>query len=359
MTKITFRNLFRYKSRMFMTIFGIGGCTALLFFGFAMTDSIKDTSNIQRQEITKYDYINIFDNKADEKDKEEYKDIINGELTKRIYYKNVEVDLKEDVKANLMVFENQDKLNEFINIRDESKNPIKLGEDSVVVTLNLYNELNNKKELKFLDKKVKIKDVAENYIDDYIYMSKESYENNFDDKLDFNADIIKSDNEKLKDEILKNDASLSLIEPNKSYETMDSLMANLNLVIGIITLVSAVLAIVVLYNLTNINVSERKKELATTKVLGFFPRETTAYIYRETYILTILGIILGYILGYIMLRYVLSVVAPDGIFLSTKTHPLSYVLSAIITLFISFIIMIIVHIRLKKINMAEAMKAGE
>ncbi|MDY3007363.1 FtsX-like permease family protein [Anaerococcus porci] len=359
MTKITFRNLFRYKSRMLMTIFGIGGCTALLFFGFAMTDSIKDTSNIQRQEISKYDYINIFDNRADVKDKNEYEDIINGEMTKRIYYKSVEIDLKDDIKANLIVFENQDRLNEFIDIRDKSKNPIKLCEDSLVVTTNLYNKLNEKDELKFLDKKVKIKDVAENYIDDYIYMSKEAYENNFNDKLEFNADIINTENKGLKDKILKNKASLSLIEPNKSYETIDSLMANLNLVIGIITLVSAILAIVVLYNLTNINVSERKKELATTKVLGFFPRETTAYIYRETYILTILGIMLGYILGYIMLKYVLLVVAPDGIYLSAKTHPLSYIISAIVTLFISFIIMIIVHLRLKKINMAEAMKAGE
>lgn len=359
MTKITFRNLFRYKSRMFMTIFGIGGCTALLFFGFAMTDSIKDTSNIQRNEITKYDYINIFDNKADKNDKKNYENIIKDEKTKRIYYKSVEVDLKDDIKADLMVFENQDKLNDFINIRDKEKNPIKLGDNSLVVTKNLHDELDNKSELKFLDKSVKIKDVAENYIDDYIYMSKEAYENNFDDKLDFNADIIKSDDEDLKDKILKNDASLSLIEPNKSYETIDSLMENLNLVIGIITLVSAILAIVVLYNLTNINVSERKKELATTKVLGFFSRETTAYIYRETYILTILGILLGYILGYIMLRYVLSVVAPDGIYLSIKTHPSSFIISALVTFIISFIIMIIVHFRLKKINMAEAMKAGE
>lgn len=357
MTKITFRNLFRYKSRMFMTIFGIGGCTALLFFGFAMTDSIEDTISIQKNEIINYDYISIFDKNAEDSDKDEYEKIIKDQNTKRLYYKNVEVD--GNISANLMVFENTKDLDDFINIRDEDKNPISLDNESVVVSKNLYESLDDKSKLSFENgEDIKIKDVAENYINDYIYMTKESYENNFSKDLSFNADLINA-KDHIKEKLLKNDASLSIIEANNSFDTMDSLMSNLNLVIGIITLVSMVLAIVVLYNLTNINVSERKKELATTKVLGFYPKETTAYIYRETYILTLIGIVLGYILGYIMLRYVLSVVAPDGIFLSVKTHPSSYIISALITLFISFVIMIIVHIKLKKINMAEAMKAGE
>ncbi len=195
--------------------------------------------------------------------------------------------------------------------------------------------------------KVPINSVTENYIDDYIYMSKEAYKNIFGKDMLANADLVRA-NDKTRNEILKNKACQVLVEPNKFYETMDTLMANLNLVIGVITLVSMILAVVVLYNLTNINVSERKKELATTKVLGFFPRETTAYIYRETYILTILGIILGYILGFLMLTYVLNIVAPDGIYISHKTHLSSYILSAFITLFTSFLIMLIVHFKLKK-----------
>lgn len=357
MTKITFRNLFRYKSRMFMTIFGIGGCTALLFFGFAMTDSIKDTISIQKNEIINYDYISIFDKNANNDDKKEYEKIINAENTKRLYYKNVEVN--DGMTANLMVFENTKDLDDFINIRDEDKQPISLDNESVVVSKNLYESLDDKTKLSFENgEEVPVKDVAENYINDYVYMAKDAYENEFSNNLELNADLINA-NDNIKEKLLKNDASLSIIEANNSFDTMDSLMSNLNLVIGIITLVSMVLAIVVLYNLTNINVSERKKELATTKVLGFYPKETTAYIYRETYILTLIGIVLGYILGYIMLRYVLSVVAPEGIFLSVKTHPSSYIISALITLFISFVIMMIVHIKLNKINMAEAMKAGE
>lgn len=363
MTKITFRNLFRYKARMFMTIFGIGGCTALLFFGFAMTDSVKDTSKIQRKQITKYDYISLFDENAKENDKKAYQKILNDAKSLKILYKKVDVSTKKgNMKVNLIVFDDVSKVDKFINIRDNNKNKIDLDDKSVVISKNLSKNINLDKDLEFdLDnktKKVKVKDISENYIDDYIYMSKDAYKNIFNKNVSFNGDIVKSV-KKIKDRILSNKISQALIEPNKFYERMDSLMANLNLVIAIITLVSMILAVVVLYNLTNINVSERKKELATTKVLGFYPRETTAYIYRETYILTILGIMLGYILGFIMLRYVLNVVAPDGIFMSNKTHLSSYIISAFITLFTSFIIMIIVHLKLKKINMAEAMKAGE
>lgn len=363
MTKITFRNLFRYKARMFMTIFGIGGCTALLFFGFAMTDSVKDTSKIQRGQITKYDYISLFDENAKESDKKAYQKILNDAKSLKILYKKVDVSTKKgNMKVNLIVFDDVSKVDKFINIRDEKKNKIDFNDKSVIISKNLSKNINLGKDLEFdLDnktKKVKVKYISENYIDDYIYMSKDAYKNIFNKNVSFNGDIVKSD-KKTKDKILSNKISQALIEPNKFYERMDSLMANLNLVIAIITLVSMILAVVVLYNLTNINVSERKKELATTKVLGFYPRETTAYIYRETYILTFLGIILGYILGYIMLRYVLNIVAPDGIFISNKTHLSSYVISAFITLFTSFLIMIIVHFKLKKINMAEAMKAGE
>ena len=345
MTKITFRNLFRYKSRMFMTIFGVGGCTALLFFGFAMIDSVKDTSKLQKQEITKYDFISIFDKNAKKEDKKSYENILKDTESMKIIYENVDVSLKEkNKKVNLIVFDDEERIDDFIKIRDKNKKKISLDNNKVVISKNLSNNLKSNKKLKFeLDDKtveMDIKDVAENYIDDYIYMTKDAYKNKFGKDFIANANLVKAGGQ-IKNKILKNKISQSIIEPSKFYETMDTLMANLNLVIGIITVVSMLLAVVVLYN------------------LRFYPRETTSYIYRETYILTFFGIILGYILGYIMLRYVLIVAAPDGIFISYKTHLSSYIFSAFITLFTSFLIMLIVHFKLKKINMAEAMKAGE
>lgn len=129
---------------------------------------------------------------------------------------------------------------------------------------------------------------------------------------------------------------------------MDALLDNLNVVIVVITLISSVLASVVLYNITDINVSERKRELATIKVLGFYPKEVTSYIYREIFMLTVLGIVFGYGLGYIMFRYIIDLVAPRDIMLAYKLHPISFIVSAGITLLLSLIILIYVHKKIKE-----------
>lgn len=127
MTKITFRNLFRYKSRMFMTIFGVGGCTALLFFGFAMIDSVKDTSKLQKQEITKYDFISIFDKNAKKEDKKSYENILKNTESMKILYENVDVSLKDkNKKVNLIVFDDKERIDDFIKIRDKNKKKFRL-----------------------------------------------------------------------------------------------------------------------------------------------------------------------------------------------------------------------------------------
>lgn len=367
MQKVTSRNIFRYKSRMYMTLFGVAGCTALLFFGFAMQDSIKDTSIIQRNQITSYDAIVLFDNKADEKDLDSYESEINKFDSTKIIYQQGKVESDDGkLDVNLMAFEDKDVVNDFINLRDTKKNPLEIKDSGAIITDNLAqeNDLEVGDKLDFEDKDKNIKEleitgIAENYVDDYIYISKEEYGKVFDKNNDFNADLIVTDDEDTIKELEDKNAVQNIIKPNAMYETIDVLMDNLNLVIIIITLVSSILAIVVLFNLTNINVSERMRELATTKVLGFYPKETTAYIYRETFILSIIGIFFGYGLGYIMFRYVLNVVAPEGILLAYQPHPRSFIISAMITVIISLVIMFIVHKQLKSIDMAEAMKSGE
>ncbi|MDD7306166.1 MAG: FtsX-like permease family protein [Peptoniphilaceae bacterium] len=367
MQKVTFRNLFRYKSRMYMTLFGVAGCTALLFFGFAMQDAIKDTSYLQRNQITHYDAIVVFDPEADQKNLDSLdKAIDRFKVSKIIYQKGkVETDLSK-LDVNLMAFDDNKAAKDFINIRDTSLNPLEIKDKGVIITDNLAkkNRFKVGDSLKFKDQannliKVKIKGIAENYLEDYIYISKSEYKRKIDNKAKDNADLLlMKDKDDIKD-LEEEKAVLTIVKPNSTYKTLDVLMANLNLVIVIITLVSSILAIVVLFNLTNINVSERMRELATTKVLGFYPKETTAYIYRESMILTFLAVILGYGLGYIMFRYVLDVVAPDGIIIAYKPHPKSFIIAFFITFLISLVIMLIVHKRLKSIDMAEAMKSGE
>ena len=363
MQKITARNLFRYKSRMFMTLFGVAGCTALIFFGFAMIDSLKDTSAIQQNELFHYQSIAILDQKSDRK---AFDDLI--EKDKRLEIRNESASLNRtgtDLDLSIIIPKDMARFKDFVSLRKNKNNPINLNEAKAVITKNASKKLKLKENDKIrveVDKKtieIEIGAITENYVGDYLYISKDYYEDLTSNKLRVNADYIKGAPDKTIQKLEDRDDVLAVINTSGAYESMDALLANLNLVIVVITLVSSVLASVVLYNITDINVSERKRELATIKVLGFYPKEVTAYIYREIFILSLLGIGGGYLLGYLMFRYIIDLVAPRDIMLSYKLHPLSFIVSAAITLILSMIMLIYVHNKLKNIDMAEAMSSGE
>ena len=363
MQKITARNLFRYKSRMFMTLFGVAGCTALIFFGFAMIDSLKDTSAIQQNELFHYQSIAILDQKSDRK---AFDDLI--EKDKRLEIRNESASLNRngtDLDLSIIIPKDMARFNDFVSLRKNKSNPINLKEAKAVITKNASKKLKLKENDKIkveVDKKlieIEIGAITENYVGDYLYISKDYYEDLTSNKLSVNADYIKGDPDKITQKLEDIDDILAVINTSRAYESMDALLANLNLVIVVITLVSSVLASVVLYNITDINVGERKRELATIKVLGFYPKEVTAYIYREIFILSLIGIGGGYLLGYLMFRYIIDLVAPRDIMLSYKLHPISFIVSAAITLILSMIMLIYVHNKLKNIDMAEAMSSGE
>lgn len=366
MQKITARNLFRYKSRMFMTIFGVAGCTALIFFGFAMIDSLKDTASIQQNEIHNYKAVAILDEKASEEDKSKYDNKIKSYESLPI--KNDSANLAKDgtdLEISVVIPNDNKSYKDFFTLRKNKKNPIDLEEAKAVLTENASKKLDIKPgdaiKIKVDDKvlEVKIGAIAENYVADYLYLSKDYYENLAKKKVEINANYIKGNPDDIIEKLEDTGSVLAVINTGKAYASMDALLANLNLVIVVITLISSVLASVVLYNITDINVSERKRELATIKVLGFYPKEVTSYIYREIFMLTILGIIFGFGLGYVMFRYIIDLVAPRNIMLAYKLHPMSFIVSATITLILSVIILVYVHKKLKKIDMAEAMSSGE
>lgn len=366
MAKITSRNLFRYKSRMLMTIFGVGGCTALLFFGFAMIDAIKDTSSIQQEEIQHYSAVSMVNIKAKKEDLANYKKLIDNYDNISVYNESASLERNGEKRdLSIIVPENDEKLKDFVSLRDKHRNPIDLTTKSVVVTENIANKLGIKKgdklklEVDGEDIEITVGDISENYISDYMYISRKYYDDNIGKDLVYNSDLIKGDSREIKERLYENKAVNALVNKTRAYESMDALLANLNLVISVITLISSALAIVVLYNITSINVGERKRELATIKVLGFYSREVTSYIYREIFILTILGIVVGFFLGYAMFRYIISIVAPEDIMIAYRTHIISYVIAAAITLVISLVILLFVHKDLKRIDMAEAMSSGE
>lgn len=366
MQKITARNLFRYKSRMFMTIFGVAGCTALIFFGFAMIDSLKDTASIQQNELHNYKAVAILDEKASDEDKKDYENKVNSYETLPV--KNDTANLSKDgidLEISIVTPSDNEKFKDFVSLRQNRKNLLDLEKSQAVLTENASKKLglkeNDKIQVRVDDKDldVKIGAVAENYVGDYLYLSKDYYEKLAGGNVEINANYIKGEPKKIIEKLEDTPSVLAVINTGKAYASMDALLDNLNLVIVVITLISSVLASVVLYNITDINVSERKRELATIKVLGFYPKEVTSYIYREIFILTLLGIVFGFGLGYLMFRYIIDLVAPRNIMLAYKLHPPSFIVSAAITLVLSLIILVYVHKKLKKIDMAEAMSSGE
>ena len=366
MQKVTARNIFRYKSRMFMTIFGVAGCTALIFFGFAMIDSLKDTASIQQNEIHNYKIVAMLDEKASDDEYKKYNQKISP--YKHLAIRNESASLRKDGKdldISVVIPEDNKEFEKFVNLRKNKKNPIDLDKVGAVITENASNILNIKENDKIKvrvdgkDIEVKVGAIVENYVSDYLYLSNKSYENLAKDKVSLNANYIDGDPKDIIDQLEDEDVVMAVINTSRAYESMDSLLDNLYLVIVVITLISSILASVVLYNITDINVSERKRELATIKVLGFYSKEVTSYIYREIFFLTLIGIIGGFGLGYMMFRYILRVVAPRDIMLAYKLHPLSFIVSAGITLLLSLIMLAYIHKKLKKIDMAEAMSSGE
>lgn len=366
--KVTARNLFRYKSRMFMTVFGVAGCTALIFFGFAIRDSISQYPSLQFEQIMKYDLISIIDEDADFEDVIAYENLIENEETARVYYKTGKVETDNSTQdINLVVPENPQRFKAFVDLRTPGMTELTPTDEGAIITEKLAKEtgLGQGDSLEIYDeddvlRSLKILGVTENYFNHYIYMTPGYYEKAFSSPPSFNADyIISQDPSKLELDLAKEEAVLTVVNLEDIKDSASGLLEALDLVIVLLTLISGILAVVVLYNLTNVNISERKRELSTIKVLGFYPKEVTAYIYRETLILTGLGILFGYLLGLAIHRYIIGVVSPDELMMVSTVLPLSYIISALITLAISLGVMVIVHRKLKTIDMVEALKGNE
>ncbi|WP_100066158.1 FtsX-like permease family protein [Miniphocaeibacter massiliensis] len=379
MEKVTMRNLFRYKRRMFMTIIGISGCTGLIFMGFGIKDSITSLEQKQYHELLNYDMISIYDEDFSPEGFKEYNNLITDknkvEKSTPVVIDSFTIDVKgaPDQAITLISPEEKEELSEFVILRDRKNlENIKLKDDGVVITEKAAKVLKAKvgdtikiKDSDSIEHSVKIGDIAENYSGHYVYMTSKYYNEIFDKDYEPNGDILKltpeSDKEKSQiiEEVNNNDSVLSIYNNSQVKEMIDTLLGTLDILVFVIIICSCTLAFVVLYNLTNINVSERLRELSTIKVLGFYDKEVTAYVYRETFILTILGIFLGYVLGFIMHYIIINNLVPDIVMLDPHIFLMNYILSAIITILFAVMVMLVVHRKLKHINMVEALKAVE
>ena len=371
--KVTMRNLFRYKKRFWMSIVGIAGCTALIMLGFGIKNSVTEIIPSQYEEVYKYDGIiklnsHVEDTKTIENKIKRLEGVHN--LT-GAYRQNVTVlGNSEDYYSTLIVYDNADEIKDFLNFRDyKTKKKITLNDEGVVISQKLAEKLNVKKgeTLTFSSGNykytVKIADIIKHYVNHQIYMSKTFYENLTGMKssssiLYVNMNTKKSDVKALKNYLDHNNIG-SLEQLSSSLNEIEQRLTSLNILVAILSGCAALLCFIVLYNLTNINIEERKGEIATIKVLGFRRKEYCDYIFRENIILSLIGAFLGMFLGYFLHRFVVLTVEMESM-LFIRTMPLYiYLIAFGMTVGFTIIINLAMRHILDQVNMVESLKSIE
>lgn len=378
--KVTARNVFRYKKRFMMTIIGVCGCTSLIIAGFALRDSISRMIPKQYGEINKYNIsISLKEEQYGDDLVKIEEDILKNEQINSVLSVNLQsVKIVKDdnnQSIQLIVPNDTEKLSEFISLRDrkDKENKYTLDDSGVIITEKLSQLLDIKKGdtiiLENSDgdrREVKVSNITENYIMHYIYMSPSLYNNIFDTKIESNqiyaiTTELTEEQENELGKLLLNDSSyISGVSFTSATEDMFAVvMDNMDMVVWILIVAAGLLALVVLYNLLNANISERIRELATIKVLGFYDSEVYGYIGRETIILTIIGIIVGLLGGNVLTTYVLKTCELDITMFDPDIQILSYVLGIVITILFAVIVNVVTYFSLKKIDMIESLKSVE
>lgn len=377
--KVTARNLFRYKQRMFMTVIGVAGCTALILTGFGLKDSIGSIADRQFGGIMKYSALVALHDNATAEDKASYAELIKQESavtgTLDVLQEAMTARAKgvNDQEVRIFVPADADKLAPFVTLKDRtSDEPRVLTDDGAIITEKLAKlyDLVPGDSLTVLDSnneefQVKVSAVTENYVLHYVYMTPAYYTEVFGDDPLYNTQLLNysAQDKQWEDnfgEKLTANGQVALVSFSSGVgEAFDGTMKSMDVVIVVLIVSAAALAFVVLYNLTNINVSERVRELSTIKVLGFYDKEVTMYIYRENILLTLLGIIFGGALGILLHGFVLSTAELDATMFAPLIKWQSYLYAALLTVLFSGIVMAFMHLKLKRIHMIEALKSVE
>ncbi|MBC2191568.1 FtsX-like permease family protein [Listeria sp. FSL L7-0229] len=377
-SKVTARNLFRYKQRMLMTVLGVAGCTALILTGFGLRNSISDIAKMQYGQIMKYDAAVYQDMSAPPTAKETFDELMDdSNIKSKLAMSQTNIDtVKAGQSAqatSIIVPKNLNELPNYIVLRDRASHTTeKLTDDGAIISEKLAKlfdvkpgdtiTVKNAENDKF---QIKVSAITENYALHYIYMTPTYYQQIFKEKPVYNLDLLmlKDTSEKVEsdfaEKLTDSKAVLNVTFSNNVSSMLTDTLDSLNIVIVVLITSAALLAFVVLYNLTNINVSERIRELSTIKVLGFYPKEVTMYVYRENIILTLMGIVTGFVLGFFLHRFIITTAEVDQMMFSPAISWTSYLFSGILTLVFATVVMVVMHIKLKRIDMIEALKSVE
>ncbi len=377
--KVTMRNLFRYQRRFWMTVIGIGGCTALIVTGFGLHESIFDILDKQFDEISLYDAtVGLEDPVTGDQMGRVTAYLDGNEAVERYlecYQGTADISVEGTAAKNsyLFVVDDLDNFTQFIDLRHRTDDqPVELTDSGVVITEKLSEMLEvsvgDSITLEQDDRRVQVPvtDIVENYVYHYVYLTEHCYETLFEERAEMNTILVayadgtgQTESDAVSADLMAMDgvASYSYIATIRDSFT-DSMNA-INYAVVIIILAAAALAFVVLYNLTNINITERTRELATLKVLGFYDREITAYVYRENVFLTLFGIALGLVLGRFLHAWMVVTVEVDLVMFGRTAPAYAYVLAAALTVVFSVVVNIAAHFRLKKVDMVESLKTVE
>lgn len=370
--KVTFRNLFRYKQRMLMTILGIAGCMALLVTGFSLNKSNEVTVEKQFDKLLRFDAMVIFNDNVDKETDDAYTKMLSEleeyESSLDIQQEAITFSKEGMNKQSAMMYvpKEIDALSSFVLLNNrETGDAYELSDTGIVISEQLAKLLDasvgDMVALKDADEnlyEVKVEHIAENYFEHYIYMSPTYYEKIFKKDINFNAQLLNLktyEKEEIQKALMNADKVMNVTLMSEMKDTSGD--SSLKVVMIFIIASSGCLAFVVLYNLININVSERIRELSTIKVLGFFDNEVTLYIFRENIILTLLGILTGSFMGKILYNFIVNTAETDTIFMLRDVYMSSYIVSGCITLLFAFLVMIMMHIKLKNVNMIDALKS--
>lgn len=376
--KSTIRNLIRYKKRFFMTVFGIGGCMALMIVGFGLRDSIFAIGKLQYGELQLYDGMVILNTDAEEEDKKEPIEYLSSEKAvsdiMEGYSKKITISKgKEEQEVYLSVPFDIEKNKEFQVFRNRiTKKEFEMEKNSVILTEKAAQLLDVKKGDKIMlddkDEKqaeLRVTDICENYMEHYLYISPETYREIYGENMESNTiyfkmkDFDKKGLKEIGENILSKRGALNVTYTYNIQNQLDDMLESLDIVIVVLIISAGLLAFVVLYNLNNINITERKRELATIKVLGFYDKEVSAYVFRENILLTIIGVAVGVVLGSMLHRFVIVTVEIDSVMFTRIIENISFVLSAALTCLFSFLVNAVMYFKLKKIDMVESLKSVE
>ena len=382
--KVTFRNLFRYKKRLFMTLIGIAGCTGLLLTGLGLSDSINDIIDKQYGPIIKYDTVISCEDDISQQSKDELESLLSEGESEHPHAWTASTDLlaapadAPQIACTVLVPQDPDSFGEFVSLHTRKEGePLALQGDGAIVTEKIaslmgvgvgdtlvLNEQDDSGNMTGVTHEIPIAGIAENYTGHYVYLTADDYRQIWGEDPVFDRVLVdgadEHGNHAQFSSAVREIEGINTVAFNKDVvETYREMLASVNMVVVVLVLAAMALAFIVLYNLTNINIMERQREIATLKVLGFLPREVSAYIFRETMILSAIGALIGLVLGVFMEGFVVITAEVEMVMFGRAIHPTSFIGAFVLTLVFTLIVMLVMRRRLAKVDMVESLKSVE